>query len=423
MTRIVLAVIAALCSIANLAYGQQWQTVFYVDSRVGYSSNTYLNPYLSEWDRSVASGYGTVTVMGQTAWFDDKNVAEFTAGAVFEPVFGQTDTWKGGLGLINYRRKFTDNLTGGIETGASYFSSSYQRTLLWAQPTLSWFPTPFTNIKVKAGTNYRHYNDYVVDSVAVNSKDQTGLYALELETWPSFQWRLSAGLYGSLATLPSVGRGFRSTGSATHIFEDGESLRFTVGIEQYRNEFTTTVPDGGGGFPPVGGPSGDTEIVENTNRIFRLGVEANYPLNQQLSLFLNVEGLQYHSDAVSDNLQDIQVSGGVRLTFNATRFNNRGGIEPDWQKNDSRQEVQIRYAGEGQLYLVGDFNNWQRPGIPLVEQGENRYVAHLDLEMGSYEYKVLEITGGEEGWISFSENIYTVDDGYGGENAMLLIEE
>ena len=84
--------------------------------------------------------------------------------------------------------------------------------------------------------------------------------------------------------------------------------------------------------------------------------------------------------------------------------------------------MEIRYAGKGKLYLVGDFNNWNRPGIPMVEQEENRYVALLNLEVGAYEYKILRVQGEEEEWIPFSEDTYTVRDGYGGKNAMILIE-
>ncbi|MFH5885059.1 glycogen-binding domain-containing protein [Halalkalibaculum sp. DA3122] len=421
--RIIFLAMAVLFFIAGRAHAQQWQTVLYFDSRVGFSSNTYLNPYFSEWDRSVESGYGTVSLMGQTAWFDEKNVAEFTGNAVWEPYFGNDDTWKGFLGMANYRRSLSDNLTGGIETGGSYFSSSFSRTLWWAQPALSWHITPFSSLRIKAGTSYRQYDNYVVDSTRVNSQDQTGIYAVEFETWPSFRWQLSAGLYGSLETLPSVGEGFRSTVSAARLFEGGTQLRLTAGLEQYQNEFTATAPDGGSGFPPVGGSAGGSETVEKTNRLFRLGIEGSYPVSNRISLFLNAEGLHYQSGASAGSLRDLQVAGGVRLSFEPDRRSGGRRIEPEWQNSASRQHVYIRYAGEGQLYLVGDFNNWERPGIPLVEQENNRYMAELSLETGAYEYKVLKVLGEEEEWISFSDNVYTVNDGFDGTNAMLLIEQ
>ncbi|MDZ7693351.1 MAG: hypothetical protein U5K69_19915 [Balneolaceae bacterium] len=190
--------------IPQTVFAQQWQTVLSVDSRVGYSTNTYLNPYFSEWDGSANSGYGTFSVTGQTAWFDDKNMAEFTGALVYEPFLGSRSTWSGGLALLNYRRNLTDDLSGGIESGASYFGSNFSRTLLWAQPVLSWSPSLYTNVRVKAGSSYRQYQNYPTDSTAVDSKTRIDHYALEIETWPSFRWKLSGGLYGRLQSLPAV---------------------------------------------------------------------------------------------------------------------------------------------------------------------------------------------------------------------------
>ncbi|TYP95271.1 hypothetical protein LX73_0569 [Fodinibius salinus] len=74
------------------------------------------------------------------------------------------------------------------------------------------------------------------------------------------------------------------------------------------------------------------------------------------------------------------------------------------------------------MYLVGGFNNWDKTGIPLTKQSDNIYVTQLLLSVGAYEYKVLEVQGDSEKWLQFSNDTYTVDDGFGSENAMLLIE-
>lgn len=415
--RIGLMAVAMLCSVSNIAFSQQWQTAVSVNSRVGYTSNTYLNPYFSEWDRTVEGGYGTLTTLGQAIWFDNNNEVEMTGGLVFEPFLGDRTSWNGGLALANYRYKFNNRISAGVETGGSYFSSDFKRTLFWAQPTLSWFPGLFTNIKLKVGSNFRRYDDFVIDSVSIDSRNRIDLYALEVETWPSFRWQLTAGLYGNLDNLPAIGEGFSSVATVSHIFSGGERIRLVLGLDRYQNQITTTT--GGGGFPP----GGTTESIRQTDQLMRLGLEGSFPVNNRISLFLDLTGLQYQSDATTNNLNDYQVSGGVRLNFRPGRSGGRSGIIPEWDKNSGRQEIQIRYAGEGQLYLIGDFNNWKRPGIPLVEQAENRYVAQLDLEEGAYEYKVLQVQGGEEEWISFSEETYTVDDGFGGTNAMILIEQ
>ena len=191
--RITLMALAMFCA-TNIAFGQQWQTVLSVNSRVGYTSNTYLNPYLSEWDSSIDGGYGTLSTLGQAIWFDSSNEVNLTGGLVFEPFTGDRDAWKGGLAMANYRYKFSNKLSAGIETGGSHFSSSFNRTLLWAQPTISWFPGLFTNIRLKAGSNFRKYENFPIDSLTVDSQNRIDLYALEVETWPSFRWQLTGGL-------------------------------------------------------------------------------------------------------------------------------------------------------------------------------------------------------------------------------------
>jgi hypothetical protein len=97
-------------------------------------------------------------------------------------------------------------------------------------------------------------------------------------------------------------------------------------------------------------------------------------------------------------------------------------VSPNWNKERDVQRVKISYPGDGRIYLVGDFNNWSRPGVPLVNIKKDRYRAELELDPGSYEYKVLIIEDGEESWIEFSNETYTVEDGFGGQNALLLVQ-
>lgn len=420
--KIEVAAIVLMYSISNMAYGQQRQTVFSVESRVGFSSNTYLNPYFSEWDRSAGSGYGAVSVLGQTAWFDKKNVLELTGGAVFEPFWDGRETWKGGLGLFSYQRRLSNKISVGLEAGASYFTSSFDRTLIWAQPALTWFSSAFTLFRFKAGSNLRRYNNFMIDSVSTDSQNRVDLYSLEFETWPSFRWQLTAGLYGSLNNFPAIHEGFSSVVTSAYVLKGGGKIRLKFGLEQYQNEITTTTPSGGG-FPPVGGPPGSmTETAQQTDRILKFGIGGDFPVTNDASLFLNVEGLQFHSTATGESIDDFQVSVGVRLTIQPRDRNQGGTAKPEWKKKGDLHQVEIRYAGEGQLYILGDFNDWERPGIPLVQPTKNRYVAQLHLDTGAYEYKVLRIKAGEEDWIKFSDDTYTVDDSFGGENAMLLIE-
>jgi hypothetical protein len=422
--RIGLIIVMLLISISNEILAQDWQTVFSVDSRIGYSTNTYLNPYYGEWDRVESSSFGVLSGIGQSTWFGDQDMVELTGVAVLEPFFSGLNTWKGGLALGRYQHQFSHSVSGGIEMGGSYFNSSYSRSMFWAQPTLTWSPTPFSQLKMKAGSNFRSYQDYMVDSVSTSINDRSDLYALEFETWPNFNWQISSGLYGNLDSFPNIQQGFSSFVAASRIFKKGSKVRLKVGLEQYQNEQTVTTGGGGGGFPPTGGgpPGTTTETIEETNRIFRLGIEGSIPISQQLTAFVSAEGLRYNTTATDQNITDLQVSGGIRLTLQPKSRSEKRKITPDWNNRGKTQRVEISYSGGGRVYLVGDFNNWSRPGIPLVNIEKDKYRAELELDAGSYEYKVLTIEGEEESWIKFSGKTYTVEDGFGGQNALLLVQ-
>ncbi len=176
----------------------------------------------------------------------------------------------------------------------------------------------------------------------------------------------------------------------------------------------------GGGFPP-GGPSSPSADI-NTDRFIRFGLNASLPINKRFSLFGTAERLHFNSETSSLSTNDYQVSGGIRFSFEPKIRSGNNVITPDWQINKDVQEVRIQYSGEGRIYLVGDFNNWKKTGIPLRKQSKNTYVTTLSLPAGAYEYKILHIRGDSEEWFRFSDETYTVEDGFGSENAMLLVE-
>ncbi|PAU92737.1 hypothetical protein CK503_15345 [Aliifodinibius salipaludis] len=421
--RIGLIIVILLTSISAEMLAQDWQTVFSVDSRIGYSTNTYLNPYYGEWGQAENTSFGVFSGVGQSTWFGDQDMVQLTGVGILEPFFSGLDTWKGGLALARYQHQFSRSVSGGIEMGGSYFSSTFSRSMVWVQPTFSWSPTPFSQLKIKAGSNFRSYRDYMVDSVETSIYDRSDLYALEYETWPSFNWQLSTGLYGNFDSFPDIQEGFSSFVAASRIFNKGSKIRFKVGLEQYQNEQTVTTGGGGGGFPPVGGsPSGTTETIKETNRIFRLGIEGSVPISQRLTAFVSAEGLRYNTTATDQNINDVKISGGIRLSLQPESRKEKRKISPEWNSGKEIQQVEISYSGDGRIYLVGDFNNWSRPGKPLVNVKKNRYRAELELDAGSYEYKVLKIEDGEESWIEFSSDTYTVEDGFGGSNALLLVQ-
>lgn len=401
--------------ISTMSHAQQWQNVVTLDSRVGYSTNTYLNPFLAEWDPGIESAYNLSSATIQSYWYKNDHSVSFTGGFLYEPIFREDQSWKGGLGVANYNYRFSSNLSAGVEAGASYFSSSYSRRIFWVQPKVTWFVSPFTLFRFKTGSSFRGYTDYPNEGTSNNRFD---VYSLELETWPDYRWQFTAGLYGSLNTLPSIQEGFNARTSVGYYLSNGAEVGLNIGLEQYQIEVT----EQGGGGPPIGGPANQPAgTTQNTDRIFRIGIDGSLPINKQFSVFTSAEMLRFKSESSDITISDYELSGGIRFSFEP-KVVGSSKVTPEWEVRRDKQEIKVRFPAEGRLYLVGEFNNWDKTGIPLRKQSDNTYVAQFTLSPGAYEYKLLHKQGDTEEWVPFSNETYTVSDGYGSENAILLVQ-
>lgn len=403
----------------GMMHAQNWQTAVSLDSRIGYSSNTYLNPFFSVWDPTVQSGYGLVSAFGQGFWNQNDNALEITGGLVAEPFFNDNNVWRGGLGLLNYRRRVTSSFSAGMEAGGSYFTGLHSSGTAWAQPYITWFVSPFTSLRVKGGTSIQSFRSL---SDTTDIRRRSGVYGVEFETWPGYHWQIKAAAYGALDKITTPQEQLRSLFSVGYLFLNGTKITLRLGFEQYQFQFVNS--DGGGPGSPPGGPPTRDETLQGNDQIFRLGITGRYPINRSLSLFSSVEGLQRNISTAAESTNDYKVSAGIRFSFQLKTGSRKGGaITPEWnERNKQTMVLRVKYSGGGRLYLVGDFNNWDRTGIPLRQQSKNTYTGEVAVSVGAYEYKILHVEGTTEEWLPFSNDIYTVDDGFGGENAMLLVK-
>ncbi len=88
------------------------------------------------------------------------------------------------------------------------------------------------------------------------------------------------------------------------------------------------------------------------------------------------------------------VEEGVRFSFYSTRVNS--------------------------VAIAGSFNNWSSTADPLFDrEGTGMWTIMLPLTSGRYEYKfVID----DEKWISDPGNGDLVDDGFGGNNSVIVVE-
>jgi hypothetical protein len=402
-------------------FAQQLDTFISVDSRAGYSTNTLLNPFFGEWDRTIPAVYGFFSPAVSANYYQNRLTVDMSGGGIFETFSKGREALYGGYFSSSSRYRISQRFTAGLDTGGNRVSTNFDRKVFWFQPVLSWSPTLFTRINARLGSSFRSYDLPVTDEEnSLDERTRFDIYGLEVESWQGFQWMLRAGIYGDLSAPAD---NISLMGSAEYYVNNKLSLTARAGVDQYKFRFETHGGNGSG-FPPIGGSViGDgTVSFTDRDRIYRMGVNANYRVHRNITLYLNSDQLYLNSSLSDEPIKDYQVSGGMRIAFNpATR--NRGKATPAWKSNDEQVlTLNISYSGDGELYLMGDFNDWNYPGIPLSRQSSQSYVARLSLEPGAYEYKILLLEGESENWIEFTDETLTVSDGFGGENGLIVIE-
>jgi len=394
---------------------QGLQSYLTLESKAGYSTNTFLNPFLSEWDRTESSGYSMISPIAQLFWNREKLSVDFTGAFVAEPFFDGRDTWHGGLGFSEIRYRAASGFVVGAETGGSYFSSFFSRNLLWVQPKLTWMPSLFTKISFKAGPMFRDYDNFGEQDI----NDTIAPYAFEFETWPGVNWQVQGGFYGNLSA--SIDDNLSGSIFVRRLFSNRLNIGFRVGADRFDNEIV--ISGEGPGGPPFGGiPS--RSISEETDVLLRTGVSAGYEIFNSFSVTMNLDHVTLFSTG-TNSVSDAHVAAGVRYTFPLKRSGNKrsNAADASWdQKSGSAIILNVNYDGNETLYITGDFNRWEKPGVIMTRQKRGRYAVNLDLPPGVYEYKILAMEDGREKWIEFGNDTFTVDDGFGGDNGLMIIE-
>ncbi|HMB98296.1 MAG TPA: hypothetical protein VKM36_07425 [Balneolaceae bacterium] len=414
MKKILVAMIGSFLIPLHCMKAQSLDSFLTIDSKAGFSTNTFLNPFLSEWDRTENSGYAMVSPIGQLFFSDGRFSMDVTGGFVFEPFFDDRDTWHGGLAVAEARYRVGRSVILGVETGGSYFSSFFTRQLFWMQPKLTWQPSLFTKVSFKAGSTFRDYENFREEDF----DDRLDLYAVEFETWPALNWQIQGGIFGNFNT--SLSDNLSSNISVRRVFSNSLRISLRVGADRFSNEIVTG-GDGPGG-PPFGGFPTET-LTEETDVLFKTGAAVSYELFPAFSVTMNADHVSLFSTG-TQTLSDVHLSAGVRYTLPISGIGGkREGAEPNWKLNGKQVLIlKVDYKGSGILYLTGDFNDWEKPGIAMNRQKPGQYAASISPESGAYEYKILLVENGEERWIDFTADTFTVNDGFGGENGVIIIE-
>lgn len=400
-------------SMMSLANAQQIETRFSLTGNTGVNSNTYLTPVLSEWDRETTGAFYTLMPMANLYWAGSgRNLQASAGGQLFDRTWGESP-WLGGLVSTTFTQRLDQNWSLRLNGGLTHHQSDYSRSMQWANLKFNRLISSFTQASFQVGSSWRQY---IVEEGESSSRYDT--YGLELEHWFNFNWRLSGGFISSFDHITDPGRGFSAELTAGYQPSRDWNLNWRNSINQFSEEFQ---PEGEGTAAETE-QNGETYIIED--RIYRSTIDARYTANRYVTLTGRLTGLGWESSIDDRFITDFEVSAGVEVSI-APDFSGNGELRDiEWKSTSSDEPsvVEVRYRGSGQLYITGDFNDWDEPGIPLREVSRNRYQAEVDLSAGSQEYRIRVRKNDEEEWLDLPESVPTVTDSFGGRNGRVIVD-
>ncbi len=422
MANVPLFTILLLIGLPLCVYAQQWHSRISVESRGGFSSNSYLNEYLSEWEPSLSAPYWMVAPRVQFSRYFGQNEFKASGGLYFQPYLASGySNWRGGYGQLDFNRRWTRSLFTGIKSGFSQYHYSYARSMIWFEPYIRWNLKDNMEGRLQWNSSYRDYQNLQTDT----SSNHYNRASLHYQWWPSYKWRLRAGVYGNIDQFNGGKEAFSGYVGSAYWLRNDLNVQLRAGFERYGFQSTSKRSVGPRCDVLKGCSTNNLVSISNRDRIYRIKLSGSYSLNARWTFSISSALMQWENNrsGTVDHAIDRSLSAGVTYS-----------LVPDWggrekvqvpsieQKREEETLFKITYKGEGKLYLTGDFNDWNRPGIPLIKGPNHLYRTTLQLEKGLYEYKILVVKGGETEWLELDDATMMVEDGFGGLNGRMIIE-
>ncbi len=413
-------IMTTMITTGHNAFSQRIETDVFLSAESGYVSNIYLNPYVPEWDRSLVSVFSSFSPAVQLRWADSKNSVSVSGTGYFLHLFDERDGWSGAYLASMYRRRLTSLLSARVSSGTNYFSGSQYRNIQWLQVGAEWAFSPFAKVETHLGSGWQSITGFEDEETRRIRNDS---YRLGAEYWPGYRWRLRVQFYSGLGHITSPGDGFVSSISASHFTQNRLAVTLRTGLEQYSQEFQMSPDNGGGPLQGGTGMADDGSIVTLEDRFHRTILNVSYPIRNNVSVTGTAAGLLWFSSEDDDILADYQVSAGLQVSFSPKRIRTGEISTVEWnQRSESEKIVTVRYRGDERLYITGDFNDWELPGIPLRRLGRNRFRAELELPRGVHQYKIGVRENGSLEWLELPGEAATVSDGFGGRNGRVFVD-
>jgi len=397
-------VIGSMCLRAR---AQVVQTTAGVDANIGVQSNPYLDPLLGEWDPTSDPPFAAVTPIGVLGWTSPGWNLQAYARARLYP--RRTDIplaafWQTGAQV---NRRVTDRLQVGVSSGYQQYNLNARRNTAWVIPSVQWTPSRYTTITARVGASRRWVETF--DPV----QTQTSVLAtLAGQAWVTDRLRASLQLYmsdGQSSTSSLTYGGTGATGGVRYDLTGALSTRVQLTVEQLTTDATATTP-------------GRNDLITRSD------IAVEWQIQPRLTVFGEIQGLV--GSIAGQSRADGRVATGLRMRWNRTLYDatQRPAGQLFCQKTERGIQFRIRSKNDGKLFITGDFNGWEMPGIPLspVKGEDNVYQVTLPVAMSRFEYRIHHVppdSGPNDSpqWIDPPTSVPTTQDAFGGENALCVV--
>lgn len=376
----------------------------------GYLTNPFLDPMASFWDPTFESSFVAVGSTAWLAWTGRRSSMQATASGRFANFTNGFDSWSSGNFTVSGTRSLARRVRIGIDTGGRVFRGGVHQESVYAVPNLMWRVTPRTRLTIRPGVS--HQTTAIASGESSSSTSLIG--SVGVEQWIGWQTRIGVSLQGSRTEIPGGEETFSGFGGSVdlrHQVLGRGSVQAALGLLQYGYAVTAE-----GGTGPV-----QPQEIRQQDYLWRATLAAEWPLSSRISLFAHTRGARFQSSMTEQATHDLQVSGGLRVSLRGAIYEPREP-KPVWTQDGDIVRFRVVYEGEGDVFLFGDFNDWDFPGHPMRERGGDVYTAGLRLDPGTYRYRIRVQRGGDERWLPLPEHTLQATDDYGGTNGLLIIE-
>lgn len=406
------------------ARSQEVRGLVTLETEAGYLTNGYLSPSFASWAPETEAAFGSLGASGVLEWNADGGSVMLSGAARWMNFTDSTPTWSSYLLQAGVEGRPASRLAVRADASYSDVARPLARRTLWGQASLKWTASPRLRFSLGPGLAHRRFE--VTEettgpppgppgqggggsaSEAQPSTTTSLVLFAGVEAWPSSRWQLHAEAFGSDTDASDTGIEYGGVGGSLRVttwLRNSAFVALGLGLEGYGYRAAAT------GEPTVEIPDDDL--------IWRGDLTVGWPVARNVELRARLAGLTRSGSAVVDG-PDYYASVGLRFAVGGT-IAPLGKRRELWTATADGLRVQVRYKGPGRVYLVGDFNNWADPGLPLRSEAGDLHAATLWLEPGRYQYRIRVVEGDSVRWLDFPEGASTVDDGFGAQNGLLVV--